>query len=171
MIKKRSIIIDGGVTSISMEPAFWEEVDRRASQKGLAWQDYMRRLLSDIKDVPNRSAAVRETLVNLLRAETRQESPQQMRAWWLLQTPDGEREIVTRGGRVLIGRIAANDIVVDDPEVSRKHLMLVFDGDNWWAVDLDSKNGIRVRGRRISSVQIEKGVPLEFGKSQLVLIG
>ncbi|MEZ4599576.1 MAG: FHA domain-containing protein [Syntrophotaleaceae bacterium] len=171
MIKKRSIIIDGGVTSISMEPIFWDEIDRRADRMGLPWQEYMRRLLSEVRDAPNRSAAVREALVNLLRDESMQAKGHRMEAWWLLRTPSGEREVCTRGFRLFVGRTASNDIVVDDPEVSRKHFMLAFDGDRWWAVDLGSKNGIRLYDNRIPSVRMEYGVSLEFGKSRLVLLG
>jgi predicted DNA-binding ribbon-helix-helix protein len=171
MITKRSIIIEGKVTSVCMEPAFWEEIDRRAELNNLPWQDYMRRLLSGVHDVPNRSAALRETLLRQLVAENLLGRGQQLASWWLLKTPGGSREAGARGVRLFVGRHASCDIVVDDREVSRRHLMLAFDGDSWWGIDLESKNGLWSGRKKVPLVKLARGATVRIGDSELSYLG
>lgn len=170
MAIKRSIVIDGVVTSLSMEDIFWEEVDRRARQQGLPWQDFIRRMLSGVQNVPNRSAAVRETLLRQLREEASRPQQDKFETWWKVRTPSGHREVGTRGGRLVVGRSAVCDIVVDDREVSRRHLLLAFDGETWWATDLESKNGTWLQGSRVQAVRLKKGMCLEIGNSLLMFL-
>ncbi len=49
---------------------------------------------------------------------------------------------------VTLGRDAANDITIDDPEVSRYHLRLTFDANHnaYMVEDLQSTNGTRLNG-------------------------
>ena len=49
---------------------------------------------------------------------------------------------------VSLGRDAANDILIKDPEVSRYHLRLLKRGDVYLLEDLGSVNGARINGRR-----------------------
>lgn len=53
---------------------------------------------------------------------------------------------------ITIGRsIGLNDVVVDDPKVSRNHMQLVLDDSgSVRVIDLDSSNGVYVNGRRIA---------------------
>lgn len=170
MVTKRSIIIDGSVTSISMEPVFWQEVDRRAEQLGLPWQDYMRRLLSGLHDAPNRSSAVREALVEMLQDEGSRQKRPRFETWWQLHTSASTREVGTKGVRLFAGRGSANELVFDDAEVSRRHLMLAYDGHNWWAIDLESKNGLYLGRKRVPLVRMEPDTPVRIGNSELVLL-
>jgi DNA-binding SARP family transcriptional activator len=48
-----------------------------------------------------------------------------------------------------IGRLADNDIVLDDASVSRHHAVIIDTGTNFVITDLRSANGIRVRQQRI----------------------
>ncbi len=171
MISKRSIIIDGKVTSVSMESAFWEEVDRRAELNNLPWQDYIRRLLSGIHDVPNRSAAVRETLLRQLVDEAFRGRGEKLASWWRLKSPISSREIGARGVRLFVGRHGSCDIVVDDREVSRKHLMLSYDGDFWWGIDLESKNGLWHKGQKNTAVKLEAGKIVRIGDTEVSYLG
>jgi pSer/pThr/pTyr-binding forkhead associated (FHA) protein len=50
---------------------------------------------------------------------------------------------------VTIGRAADNGTVINDKNVSRKHLQITFDGTIFRAVDLNSTNGIFVNGKKI----------------------
>lgn len=59
---------------------------------------------------------------------------------------------------ISIGREAINDIVLLDPEISRRHSRLVFREGRHFVEDLDSTNGTFVNGRRISTI-----VPLNDG--------
>lgn len=48
-----------------------------------------------------------------------------------------------------IGRLADNDIVIDDGSVSRHHAVIVDTGTTFVITDLKSANGVKLRGQRI----------------------
>jgi DNA-binding SARP family transcriptional activator len=50
-----------------------------------------------------------------------------------------------------IGRLADNDIVLDDDEVSRHHAVIIDTGSSFMITDLRSFNGVSVQGRRLHS--------------------
>lgn len=52
---------------------------------------------------------------------------------------------------LFIGRDLSNDIVIDDPEVSRRHARLVMSALSFTLEDLGSTNGTFVRGQRLST--------------------
>lgn len=58
-----------------------------------------------------------------------------------------EKDVVT------LGRDVANDIAINDPEVSRYHLRLVKRGDDYALEDLGSTNGSQVNGVQITEVK------------------
>ena len=51
---------------------------------------------------------------------------------------------------MFIGREATNEIVINDPEVSRKHARLFVQGGNMILEDLGSTNGTSVNGQRLT---------------------
>jgi pSer/pThr/pTyr-binding forkhead associated (FHA) protein len=67
------------------------------------------------------------------------------------------------GGAVAIGR-QDGDLVLEDPEVSRRHAVLRREGESIVVEDLDSTNGTFVNGERIRS-------PLPIGPGDLVRVG
>jgi len=58
------------------------------------------------------------------------------------------------GDRLRIGRSPDNDLVLDDPRVSRYHAQLARQGDVLVIEDLGSTNGTLVNGRRISEPHV-----------------
>ena len=57
-----------------------------------------------------------------------------------------------------IGRLPDNDIVLDDPNVSRHHAVIIDTGTSFVVSDLRSANGVDVRGERIrASVTLADG--------------
>ena len=48
-----------------------------------------------------------------------------------------------------IGRLADNDIVLNDASVSRHHAVVIDTGTNWVITDLRSANGVKLRQQRI----------------------
>ena len=50
-----------------------------------------------------------------------------------------------------IGRLSDNDIVLDDPGVSRNHAVIIDTGTNFVIADMQSANGVHVQQERIRS--------------------
>jgi FHA domain-containing protein len=76
------------------------------------------------------------------------------------------RELDTR--RVVIGRSKDCDIQLRDPNVSRKHAEVRQEGAAYWAVDLDSTNGMEVNGRRQKRAKLRQGDRITLGSTELV---
>ena len=67
----------------------------------------------------------------------------------------------------MVGRSRDADIQVTDPNVSRRHAEVREEGSEYWLVDLDSTNGIEVRGRRVKRVQLENGTRFTIGSTEI----
>ena len=66
----------------------------------------------------------------------------------------------------IIGRErAAADVILRDPNVSRRHAELTFTGSDWSIEDLNSTNGTFVNNRRITRCPLRNGDLLTFGLS------
>ena len=64
---------------------------------------------------------------------------------------------------VRVGRSAANDIVLDDASVSRRHALLARRGQSTFVLDDRSLNGVQVNGQRVSEAPLEDGDALLLG--------
>ncbi len=60
---------------------------------------------------------------------------------------------------------AAADVVLRDPNVTRRHAQLTCTGSDWSIEDLNSTNGTLVNNRRISRCPLRDGDLLTFGLS------
>ena len=69
---------------------------------------------------------------------------------------------------VVIGRLSTNDVVLSDPNVSRRHAELRKQGGRWVIVDLGSTNGTVVNGKPTREHELSDGDRLSFGTSELV---
>jgi hypothetical protein len=79
----------------------------------------------------------------------------------------GRTELLGSGGAVL-GRSRDADVVVDDPNVSRKHAEVRPSGGSWIVRDLGSTNGVKVNGRRIQGPQsLKRGDVIELGTARV----
>ena len=80
---------------------------------------------------------------------------------------DGRTEVLGSGGAVL-GRSREADVVIDDPNVSRKHAEVRPSGGSWTVRDLGSTNGVKVNGRRIQGAQsLRPGDSIELGTARV----
>ena len=79
---------------------------------------------------------------------------------------DGRRTMLT-GDRLTIGRSRECDVVIDDPNVSRKHAELRPHGPGWVVTDLGSTNGVKVNGRRVREASLEPGDEIMLGLVRL----
>ena len=68
------------------------------------------------------------------------------------------RRIPISSGQFIVGRGAkASDLVITDPNISRKHAAVVYHNGSYFLKDLGSTNGIEYRGRRMDSKKIDEG--------------
>ena len=65
--------------------------------------------------------------------------------------------------QMTLGRTPENDIVVNHPLVSRRHLAFVWRGNHWAVVDAGSTNGYFVNGRRLAEFAINGPVQIRLG--------
>ncbi len=98
------------------------------------------------------------------RAARKLEMPADRRQALLLS--EGRRNVLN-GDRVVIGRSRECDVVLSDPNVSRRHAELRRDENGWHAVDLGSTNGVKVNGRRVDQVVLRDGDRITVGVSDL----
>jgi FhaA, N-terminal domain/FHA domain len=79
---------------------------------------------------------------------------------------DGRRNVLG-GSRVVVGRSREADIVLADPNVSRRHAEFRRDESGWHVVDLGSTNGIKVNGRRVDQAGLSPGDQITIGVTDL----
>ncbi|HEX7626628.1 MAG TPA: DUF3662 and FHA domain-containing protein [Gaiellaceae bacterium] len=78
----------------------------------------------------------------------------------------GERHEIT-DRQVVLGRSKDADLQVNDPNVSRRHAELRQEGATYWLIDLDSTNGIEVKGRRVKRLKLEDGTRFTIGSTEI----
>jgi hypothetical protein len=81
-------------------------------------------------------------------------------------TWDGKRHEIAKR-RVVLGRSKEADLQVVDPNVSRRHAELRQEGATYWLVDLDSTNGVEVRGTRVKRLKLEDGTRFTLGSTEI----
>ncbi len=64
--------------------------------------------------------------------------------------PSAGTELLLEKDELTLGRDVNNDLVINDPEVSRKHARLLKEGDSYIYEDLGSTNGTFILGERLS---------------------
>jgi pSer/pThr/pTyr-binding forkhead associated (FHA) protein len=69
--------------------------------------------------------------------------------------------------RVTVGRIAENDIFIENSAISSRHAELIRKGDDYIVHDLNSTNGTRVNGQRVVETRLYHGDSLMFGHFEL----
>jgi pSer/pThr/pTyr-binding forkhead associated (FHA) protein len=79
---------------------------------------------------------------------------------------DGNRKELDKR-RAVIGRSKDADVQVNDPNVSRRHAELRQEGATYWLVDLDSTNGVEVKGKRVKRLKLEDGTRFTIGSTEI----
>jgi transcriptional regulator with GAF, ATPase, and Fis domain len=74
------------------------------------------------------------------------------------------------GGQISIGRDASNGLCLTDVAVSRKHCELQQVGEQYEAIDLDSRNGTFVNGIPVSRKVIGHGDTIRVGNGEFVFL-
>jgi len=78
-----------------------------------------------------------------------------------------DKRTVVSGDPFVIGRSRECDLVLDDPNVSRRHAELRREDSGWAVVDLGSTNGIKLNGKRSRGGRLNPGDEITLGVSRL----
>lgn len=98
---------------------------------------------------------------------TRQREPQAATLTVVAGRQNGERYPLSPG-RVRMGRGLENQIVLEDPRVSRHHAEVYQRGAEWFLRDLNSTNGTYVNGYGVRERALESGDRISLGGVELV---
>jgi hypothetical protein len=74
------------------------------------------------------------------------------------------------GDRTTIGRSPDCGIFLDDVTVSRKHAVLVREGDRWVIEDGGSLNGTFVNRKRVDRAELADGDEVQIGKYRMTFL-
>jgi pSer/pThr/pTyr-binding forkhead associated (FHA) protein len=87
----------------------------------------------------------------------------------LLLVADGQETSFPLGrGTYTLGRHRNNDIVISDPKVSSFHARLDRSPEGFRVVDLKSRNGSFINGRRVDTGDLRTGDEVRMGPARLV---
>ncbi len=79
--------------------------------------------------------------------------------------PTPGKEFQIDKAEVFIGRDIGNDIVINDPEVSRRHARIYLQGNMYIIEDLGSTNGTTVNGQKLTGpYMLRPGEQITFGE-------
>lgn len=83
--------------------------------------------------------------------------------------PGSGTEFLLDKAELFLGRDPGNDIVINDPEVSRRHARLLKVGETYSIEDLGSTNGTFIRGMRLAApVTLHPGEVITLGERVIV---
>ena len=96
-------------------------------------------------------------------------APESARRAYLLVSTRGSRPVqFDLGAPVIgIGRASDNDVIVDDPMVSRHHCQLKLQHGAYSFTDLGSRNGSTVNGQPVSQVALGPGDVIRIGDTEI----
>lgn len=84
----------------------------------------------------------------------------------LITGPQAGRTVRLDRETLFIGRDPRNDVVIGHPQVSRRHALIIQQGDGWLVEDLNSTNGTFINGRRITGPRLlAAGDTVELGEA------
>jgi pSer/pThr/pTyr-binding forkhead associated (FHA) protein len=87
---------------------------------------------------------------------------------FLLSLPGGKRQEFTLSkANIAIGRATANDVVLADPSVSRRHARVERSVQGCEIIDLGSANGVTVNGIKVARYTLKPGDVFGIGDSSL----
>jgi hypothetical protein len=78
-----------------------------------------------------------------------------------------EERIRLSGDRMVVGRLKACAVYLQDANVSREHAALEREGSGWALVDLGSTNGTLLNGEKITRARLKDGDEIVIGISEL----
>ncbi len=79
----------------------------------------------------------------------------------------GERVYRLEAPATVLGRSRQCDVVINDPNVSRRHAEVRREGDGFVLVDLGSTNGLTVNGQEVKRAALAEGDQVQLGTTAL----
>jgi type II secretory pathway predicted ATPase ExeA len=70
-------------------------------------------------------------------------------------------------GRLVIGRTSHNDLQIESKFISRHHAQVITTVEGSWVEDLNSTNGVYVRGKRVRRHRLQEGDVVKIGMHDL----
>jgi hypothetical protein len=101
--------------------------------------------------------------------ETPERAAESARRAYLLVATEGQAPVQfdLGGPLITIGRASDNDVIVDDPLVSRHHCQLKLQHGAYSLVDLGSRNGSAVNGQSVQEVALGPGDVIQVGNTSI----
>jgi hypothetical protein len=91
-----------------------------------------------------------------------------LRAFLLVRTEGAPQVRFDLGDALIsIGRASDNDVIVDDPEVSRHHCQLKLQHGAYSFADLGSRNGSWINGQLVTEVALGPGDSIRIGSTEI----
>ena len=81
----------------------------------------------------------------------------------------GKKVFVEENQSVRVGRTAKSDFPTDDGFMSGEHFVVEGHGKVWHVKDLKSRNGTKVNGKRVSSVELSEGDQVHAGSTDFIV--
>ena len=128
-------------------------------------------VVDDVGDQPDperESVPATDTMV-LVRPGHEVASPESARRAYLLVRTDGAPAVQfdLGGALITIGRASDNDVILDDPEVSRHHCQLKLQHGAYSLADLGSRNGSWVNGDQVTEMALGPGDRIRIGSTEI----
>jgi pSer/pThr/pTyr-binding forkhead associated (FHA) protein len=79
-------------------------------------------------------------------------------------------ELVLDRSPIRLGRSEENDLQIEHPSISRKHLRLHLENGMWKVMDAESRNGVRVNGEPYAQIGLRHGDTLEVGHLRFAFV-
>jgi pSer/pThr/pTyr-binding forkhead associated (FHA) protein len=79
-------------------------------------------------------------------------------------------ELVLDRSPIRLGRSDENDLQIEHPSISRKHLRLHLENGIWKVMDAESRNGVRVNGEPYAQIGLRHGDMLEVGHLRFAFV-
>jgi hypothetical protein len=88
---------------------------------------------------------------------------------YVLCGPDAGKSFYITSEKIKIGRGLDNDVVLKDISVSRRHCVIIREGEKWRVEDKGSDNGTYLDGKPIRTSEFRPGQYLQLGRTILVV--
>jgi hypothetical protein len=85
----------------------------------------------------------------------------------VLVSGDSSKEWTLNLDEATLGRSSSNEIVINDPNTSRRHAQIARRSGEWWIVDLGSTNGTLVNEALIKERRLLPGDRIKMGATEL----